>query len=139
MTSIHVGVGMLAGVRAVSWMDESGLLGDDLIFIHENMLTDDELTAISRSGGHVSVSPRVEMQMGHGYPATGRMIAAGLRPSLSLDVVSGVGGNLFADLRSALEAERAEQNRNALAAGEWTTKRHVVGNLALAPDYTAAT
>ncbi|WP_309615495.1 hypothetical protein [Salinibacterium sp.] len=28
------------------------------------MLTDDELTAIARSGGHISVSPRIEMQVG---------------------------------------------------------------------------
>ena len=122
MTSLHVGVGMLAQVGAIAWLDEQGPLGDDLIFVHGTMLSDADLAAIARTGGHVSVSPRIEMHMGHGYPATGRMIAAGLAPSLSLDVVSGVGGSLFADLRTALEAEHAEQNRLALQRGEWTPK-----------------
>jgi cytosine/adenosine deaminase-related metal-dependent hydrolase len=58
--------------------------------------------------------------MGHGYPATGRLIEAGLQPSLSVDVVSGVGGSLFAEMRGALEAERGRQNREALERGEWT-------------------
>jgi cytosine/adenosine deaminase-related metal-dependent hydrolase len=59
------------------------------------------------------------MQMGHGYPATGRLVAAGIQPSLSVDVVSGVGGSLFDEMRGTLEAERGWQNHSALMRGEW--------------------
>jgi cytosine/adenosine deaminase-related metal-dependent hydrolase len=102
-------------------MEQAGLLGPDMIFVHCTTCTDQELVRIRETGGHVSISPRVEMQMGHGYPATGRLIEAGLQPSLSVDVVSAVGGSLFAEMRGTLEAERGRQNRAALERGEWTT------------------
>ncbi|MFE2044914.1 amidohydrolase family protein [Streptomyces sp. NPDC059477] len=118
-TSLHVGAGPLGQKRAVTGMAKEGLLGPDIVYVHCNTCTDDELRFIADSGGHVSISPRVEMQMGHGYPATGRLIAAGIRPSLSVDVVSGVGGSLFAEMRGTLEAERGWQNHQALSRGEW--------------------
>jgi cytosine/adenosine deaminase-related metal-dependent hydrolase len=58
------------------------------------------------------------MQMGHGYPATGRLRAAGVEPSLSVDIVSGVGGSLFGEMRGTLEAERGWQHHTALCRGE---------------------
>jgi 5-methylthioadenosine/S-adenosylhomocysteine deaminase len=122
LTSIHLGVGLLGAMRAITLMNDKGMLGPDLVFVHCNTCTDAELTLIKESGGHVSISPRIEMQMGHGYPATGRLIAAGIQPSLSVDVVSGVGGSLFAEMRGTLEAERGRQNLAALERGEWTGK-----------------
>ncbi|HWD03439.1 MAG TPA: amidohydrolase family protein [Amycolatopsis sp.] len=116
--SMHVGVGLLGQQRSVSDLHRRGLLGPDFIYIHCNTCTDEELRMIADSGGHVSISPRVEMQMGHGYPATGRLRAAGVEPSLSVDVVSGVGGSLFAEMRGTLEAERGWQNHLALGRGE---------------------
>jgi len=116
-TSMHVGVGLLGEKRAVTELDRQGLLGPDLIYIHANTCTDDEYRRIADSGGHVSISPRIEMQMGHGYPATGRLCAAGIQPSLSIDIVSGVGGSLFAEMRGTLEAERGWQNHRALSEG----------------------
>ncbi|MCU1575636.1 MAG: hypothetical protein JWP70_340 [Leifsonia sp.] len=121
-TSIHLGVGLLGQKRSITEMNRLGLLGPDLIFVHCNTCTDEELQLIRESGGHVSISPRVEMQMGHGYPATGRLIAAGIQPSLSVDVVSGVGGSIFAEMRGTLEAERGWQNHEALSRGEWTSE-----------------
>ncbi|HYZ54135.1 MAG TPA: amidohydrolase family protein [Streptosporangiaceae bacterium] len=116
--SLHLGVGLLGQKRAVTEMGRRGLLGSDLIYVHCNTCTDEELRLIAATGGHVSISPRVEMQMGHGYPATGRLCAAGIQPSLSVDIVSGVGGSLFAEMRGTLEAERGWQNHLALARGE---------------------
>jgi cytosine/adenosine deaminase-related metal-dependent hydrolase len=120
--SIHLGVGLLGQKRSITEMKRLGLLGPDLIFVHCNTCTDEELRLIHESGGHVSISPRVEMQMGHGYPATGRLISVGIQPSLSVDVVSGVGGSLFAEMRGTLEAERGWQNYEALGRGEWTSE-----------------
>ncbi|HEX4788436.1 MAG TPA: amidohydrolase family protein [Actinospica sp.] len=116
-TSMHVGVGLLGAQRSITELNRRGLLGPDLIFVHCNMCTDAEMRLIAETGGHASISPRVEMQMGHGYPATGRLCAAGVQPSLSIDVVSGVGGSLFAEMRGTLEAERGWQNHAALVHG----------------------
>lgn len=125
-TSVHLGVGLLGEKRAVTNMNALGLLGPDIIYVHCTTCSDAELQMIGESGGHVSISPRVEMQMGHGYPATGRLLAAGIQPSLSVDVVSGVGGSLFAEMRGTLEAERGLQNRIALDRGEWVTELDLV-------------
>lgn len=117
-TSLHVGVGLLGEQRSITELHRRGQLGPDLIYVHCNTCTDAELRLIAETGGHTSISPRVEMQMGHGYPATGRLCAAGVTPSLSVDVVSGVGGSLFAEMRGTLEAERGWQHHAALSRGE---------------------
>ncbi|MEV7085562.1 amidohydrolase family protein [Streptomyces sp. NPDC093085] len=109
--SMHIGAGTLGRQKGVTQLYERGLLGDDLIFVHCNTCSDEELRLIAATGGHASVSARVEMAMGHGYHATGRLLDAGIRPSLSVDVVSGVGGSLFAEMRGMLEAERARRNQ----------------------------
>ncbi|MFF3985215.1 amidohydrolase family protein [Streptomyces sp. NPDC001797] len=116
--SMHVGVGALGKQRSITELHRRGLLGPDLIYVHCNTCTDAELRLIADTGGHASISPRVEMQMGHGYPATGRLCAAGVVPSLSIDVVSGVGGSLFAEMRGTLEAERGWQHHAALSRDE---------------------
>ncbi|MET9357271.1 amidohydrolase family protein [Streptomyces sp. NPDC006617] len=116
--SMHVGVGTLGKRRSITELHRRGLLGPDLIYVHCNTCNDAELRLIAETGGHASISPRVEMQMGHGYPATGRLHAAGVATSLSIDVVSGVGGSLFAEMRGTLEAERGWQHHAALSRGE---------------------
>ncbi len=44
--------------------------------------------------------------MGFGWPMTGRMMAAGLRPTLSIDDVPSVGGDMFATMRTAFVVQR---------------------------------
>ena len=44
--------------------------------------------------------------MGHGVPPTGRLLARGVRPSLSVDVVSSVPGDMFTQMRTALVQDR---------------------------------
>ncbi|BEL05834.1 amidohydrolase family protein [Actinoplanes sichuanensis] len=115
--SMHVGIGLLGGQRAITQLNDHGLLGPDLIFLHANTSTDDELKMLAASGAHASVSARVEMMMGHGFPATGRLLEAGIRPALSVDVVAGVPSNMFDEMRAVLEAERLRQYDRQLTAG----------------------
>src|SRR4029450_9162688 len=58
------------------------------------------------TGGKASIAPYVEMLMGHGPPPTGKMLARGGRPSLSVDVVSSVPGEMFTQMRTALAYDR---------------------------------
>ncbi|GAB7046555.1 amidohydrolase family protein [Catenuloplanes indicus] len=116
--SMHVGIGLLGGQRAITQLHDHGLLGPDLIFLHANTSTDDELKLVADTGGHASVSARVEMMMGHGFPATGRLLEAGIRPALSVDVVAGVPANFFDEMRAVLEAERLRRYDALLARGE---------------------
>src|SRR5215831_9152852 len=105
--SVHVGM-RLTGVHVhhVLTMNELGLMGPDTTYIHCTDSTDEELDLIAKTGGSASVAPYVEMLMGHGVPPTGRLVARGVRPSLSIDVVSSVPGDMFTQMRTALVQER---------------------------------
>jgi cytosine/adenosine deaminase-related metal-dependent hydrolase len=117
--TMHIGGGLRGGqLRSIERMHEAGLLGPDMTFVHCNCCANHELRMMADAGGTASVSARVEMQMGHGMPATGRLVRAGVRPGLSVDVVTAVGGDLFDEMRTALQMERALQNQAAMDKGE---------------------
>jgi cytosine/adenosine deaminase-related metal-dependent hydrolase len=115
--TVHVGDGELGKTRPIEWMQRHGLLDDRTTYVHCNTLGDDELKLIADSGGTASVASIVEMQMGHGWPATGRLLEAGIRPSLSIDVCSAIGGDMFSQMRTALLAQRALDNADLEARG----------------------
>jgi len=92
--------------RLVAAMAERGLLDERTTVIHGNGLDDDELTMMADAGASVSISPDVELKMGFGWPETGRMLAAGVRPSFSIDDVPSAGGDMFSTMRTALGVQR---------------------------------
>jgi cytosine/adenosine deaminase-related metal-dependent hydrolase len=112
--SVHVGSGEWGKGRPVAKLKEHKLLGTDVTYVHCNTLADDEIQIIADSGGSASVSPEVEMQMEMGFPAAGRLVAAGVRPSLSLDVPNALGVNMFSQMRFLLEVQRAMDNEKAI-------------------------
>src|SRR5581483_5241661 len=114
----HLGEGVAgARTRPVGRLRDQGLLGPDTTYVHCNTLPDEELRMIADSGGGISVSPEVEMNMGHGMPVTGRALAQGIRPCLSVDVVTGIGGDMFTVMRVCLAMERSLVNDRAIQAG----------------------
>ncbi len=116
--SVHVGMGPYAGrFSMVSQLGEMGLLGPDTTYIHCNYLSDEEFRLIAESGGKVSISPAVEMTMGHGTPPTARALAHGLKPSLSIDVVTTVPGDMFTQMRFLFASDRLLAHEAAFAAG----------------------
>ncbi|GII34258.1 amidohydrolase family protein [Planotetraspora mira] len=103
-TSVHVDG--LTGGRPIAELREHGLLFDTTTFVHANGISDDELKMLADAGSSVSISPDVELKMGFGWPMTGRMLAAGLRPTLSIDDCPSVGGDMFATMRTAYAVQR---------------------------------
>jgi 5-methylthioadenosine/S-adenosylhomocysteine deaminase len=112
--SVHVGVGAAGQHGKLAEMGRHGLLGPDTTYIHCCTLSDEELQMIADTGGSVSFASPVEMQMGHGLPPIQRCLDRGLRPSLSIDVETTVGGDLFAQMRSVLTLQRALVNEQRL-------------------------
>jgi cytosine/adenosine deaminase-related metal-dependent hydrolase len=104
--SVHVGSGGAKGRRPIADMRDRGLLDDRTTFIHCNGISDDQVAMLADAGCSVSISPDVELKMGFGWPETGRMLAAGIRPSLSIDDCPSVGGDMFATMRTALSVQR---------------------------------
>lgn len=116
--TVHVGDGYWGTSGPVRKLKEDGLLSDRTTYVHCCTLGDDELQLIAESGGTASVAPDVEMQMGHGFPATGRLLKAGIRPTFSIDVCSSNGGDMFATMRTAIGMQRALDNAPTVQTGE---------------------
>lgn len=109
--TVHVAMGRLAGrFGMVKQLHGLGLLGSDTTYVHCCYFHEDEWQMVADSGGTVSVAPQVELQMGHGWPPVTKAIEYGLRPSLSIDVVTTVPGDMFTQIRAAFGAERARVN-----------------------------
>lgn len=100
--TVHVGMGRLAGrFGMVKQLHDLGLLGSDTTYVHCCYFSEEEWRMVADSGGTVSVAPQVELQMGHGWPPVAKAIEHGLRPSLSIDVVTTVPGDMFTQIRAA--------------------------------------
>jgi 5-methylthioadenosine/S-adenosylhomocysteine deaminase len=119
--TVHVGMGRLAGrFGMIQQLQNLGLLGPDTTYIHCCYFSDDEWQLVADSGGTISIAPQVEIQMGHGWPPVMKAIEYGLRPSLSIDVVTTVPGDMFTQIRAAFGAERARVN-----AAQWIVNEPV--------------
>lgn len=116
--TVHVGDGEWGKQRPVAWMNEHGMLSDRVTHVHCCSLADDEFRMIADSGGTASVSADVEAQMGLGWPATGKLLAVGVRPSLSIDVCASNGSTMFGAMRSTLAIQRGLDNAAEEHAGE---------------------
>jgi 5-methylthioadenosine/S-adenosylhomocysteine deaminase len=123
--TVHVGDGLWGFNRPLVQLAERGLLKDDTTYVHCNTIGDDEFKLIADSGGTGSIAPEVEMQMGHGLPPALRFLAVGIRPSLSVDVVTTVPSDMFSAMRALFAGTRLMVHREALE------KRSAVSSLPL--------
>ncbi|MDC3415122.1 amidohydrolase family protein [Terrihalobacillus insolitus] len=124
--SMHLGFGTWGSVdRSIEKLHQAGLLGSDLNFVHANTLSYEEYKLIADSGASVSITPEIEMNMGHGYPATGLFMENGGNPAFGVDVVTTTGGDMFAQMKSALQAERARVNDQTLSKQEMPYDLHL--------------
>jgi cytosine/adenosine deaminase-related metal-dependent hydrolase len=127
--TVHVAMGRLAGrFGMIKALSDLGLLGPDTTYIHCCYFSDEEWQLVADSGGTVSIAPQVEVQMGHGWPPVAKAMEYGLRPSLSIDVVTTVPGDMFTQIRSAFGTDRARNNavwweRNEPAEGNLTARQ----------------
>ncbi len=113
--TVHVGMGRLAGrFGMLKQLSDLGLvkedLGSDTTYIHCCYFSDEEWALAQLSQGTISIAAQVETQMGHGWPPVMKAMAHGLRPSLSIDVVTTVPGDMFTQMRAAFGSERARMN-----------------------------
>ena len=116
-------------------MRDDGLLSGKFNVVHGNDLSDEEIAILIDKGVKFSVTPEVEIQMGFGDPVTGRVMRAGGRPSVGVDVESNISGDMFGVLRTTLQIQRMIDNRpfadahepikelsiSAMEALEWAT------------------
>ncbi|WP_322906280.1 amidohydrolase family protein [Paenibacillus campi] len=136
--SMHIGFGNWgASDHSVTRLYEAGLLGSDLNMVHGNKMLADEYRMLADAGASLSVTPEVEMMMGHGYPATGFFMEQGGMPALGVDVVTSTAGEMFTQMKFALQAERARVNEQIIASGNMPIELNVGAVQALEMATTA--
>jgi cytosine/adenosine deaminase-related metal-dependent hydrolase len=128
--TVHIAMGRLAGRWSmVKQLHALGLLGPDTTYIHCCYFSDEEWQLVADTGGTISIAPQIEMQMGHGHPPTMKAIEHGLRPGLSIDVVTTGPGDMFSQIRSAFGADRER-----VLAAAWQANTEAPPNILTARD-----
>ena len=133
MASMHLAVGMFGDYAPHGRnLAQAGLLGPDINLTHCNRLQDDDIAMALAQGASISVTPEVEMQMGHGIPVTGRVHAAGGQITLGTDVVCSVSADMFSQMRFALQTQRMLANAAAHKDGKMLDRLPLTARDALA-------
>ncbi len=112
--TVHVAMDRLAGhFNMVKQLSDANLLYPGTTYIHSSHLTDEEWQMVADSGGRISFAPQVELSMGHGWAPGVKALSYGLRPGLSIDVVTTSPGSLFTEMHALFASERARRNQIA--------------------------
>ena len=112
LTTVHSSVISSHGdpkPEVVQTFADAKLMGPDLVFSHGAWLTDSELAAVRSSGAGIVGTPDTELQMGMGYPVVWKAADLGCRACLGLDITSNQGNDFMAQMRLALQTQRARE------------------------------
>jgi 5-methylthioadenosine/S-adenosylhomocysteine deaminase len=112
--TLHAGDGLWGLDHPIDQLSSRGLRGPRTTYVHCCTLSDHEFKLIADIGGSVSLSTEVELNMGHGNPATLGAVKHGVRPSISIDICTSVGGDMFTQMRILMAATRGIVNAEAL-------------------------
>jgi 5-methylthioadenosine/S-adenosylhomocysteine deaminase len=85
--------------------------GDE--FIHCTGLNEEAWRLIRDMGGHISLSPEIEMAMGHGTPVVQDALDRGVRPSLSSDHGDAIAQDMFTLMRTTFTLQRMQLSARA--------------------------
>jgi cytosine/adenosine deaminase-related metal-dependent hydrolase len=121
IASFHIGGRRMADRKTkdgIELLSKGGLLGPHINSVHSNKLTDAELALLADAGASFTATPEVEMQMGHGLPVTGRVLALGRQLSIGIDVETNISSELLWAARFALQVQRGLDNAVAHQAGD---------------------
>ncbi|KAB8262118.1 hypothetical protein BDV32DRAFT_26237 [Aspergillus pseudonomiae] len=109
ISTVHTSVISHGGPKAevIEQFADANLMGPDLVFSHGGWMTNGELAAVQSSGAGIVATPDTELQMGMGYPVVWKASDVGCRTCLGLDITSNQGNDFMAQMRLALQTQRA--------------------------------
>ena len=110
IASMHQGGGPPRTPGGWEMLEEAGLLGPHINIVHGQGISDEQIGRFVSRGITFSLTPENEMVQGHGFPITGRLLKAGSRPSLGIDLESCVSGDMLTAARVALNMQRSLDN-----------------------------
>jgi 5-methylthioadenosine/S-adenosylhomocysteine deaminase len=99
----------------IALLHEHGLLADDLLLVHANLATDEELRMAADAGAAIVSTPETEMQMSMGPAVIGRFARFGGKPSFGCDIISNNSGGVLVQARLGLQVQRMLDNAPILA------------------------
>ncbi len=108
-STIHMGAyARNAPVRGIAQMHAAGVLGEDLTFVHCCHSGCDEIAMMADAGVTASLGVHCELNaQGIGDLPLDRMLAVGIRPSLSGDTETKCSGDMFTQMRHAFAYYRS--------------------------------
>jgi 5-methylthioadenosine/S-adenosylhomocysteine deaminase len=112
--TVHVAMDRFGYTKLqVAALRDMNLLYPNTTYVHASHLTDEEWALVRDSGGNVSFSPQVEVQMGHGWAPAVIAIAYDVPIGLSSDVATTAPADQFTQMRSILGSERGRKHQEA--------------------------
>jgi 5-methylthioadenosine/S-adenosylhomocysteine deaminase len=90
---------------------------DDNLFIHMTGMSNMAWQAVKDAGARVSLAVPIEMNMRHGMPPILKTLQMKIEPSLSTDVEVTLTADMFYQMRSAMNLQRALVNQMILDTG----------------------
>lgn len=115
--TVHVG-GVPGEDGLIAHLHEEGLPLDFINFAHCNQLSEKDYELFVQENMSVSITPEIEMLMGHGYPPFYQILSKGGRPSIGVDTTSVVGADMITQLRVALAYTHSVHNERVNIKGE---------------------
>lgn len=98
--------------QGIQMLDKAGLLGPDLVLVHDTNTNERDLEIVAKTNTPVSLSPFTEMRTGFGFPPILDMLKAGVPVSLSVDTAVLCGN---ADMFAIMKAMQNVGNGHALS------------------------
>ena len=116
VASLHHSGAAMPAPKGYAAAAAEGLIDDKISIVHGNELTDDDFELLIEHGATFVVTAEVEMQMAYGPPLTGRLRARGVPVAIGTDVECAYGADMFAVMRTTLQAERHADSMQRFAA-----------------------
>ncbi|KAI0082515.1 Metallo-dependent hydrolase [Panus rudis PR-1116 ss-1] len=113
---------VVKGPTILKWKD-AGILGPDVVFSHCNELWghtdpgDKMWAAMKESGAGVASTPEDELGMAHGNPVAFKAVERGVKCGLGADCLSINGGDIFTQMRFALQFDRGRRHEEVEKVG----------------------
>ncbi len=106
--TMHVGV-TTAKIRGITKLNDLGLLGSDVTYVHPTGISDEEFKMIASTNGTLSCAPMAEMMSQGSFPNVQQWLSFGLRPSLSSDNETRLPSDMFNLIRALLMSDRGQE------------------------------
>jgi 5-methylthioadenosine/S-adenosylhomocysteine deaminase len=92
--------------RFVARVNDLGLLGSDIVFVHMSATQDDEWKMVADAGASVAFTPDTELQMGMMWPSSDVAKKLGINQCYGTDITSNNSADMFTALRLGLQTTR---------------------------------